>query len=63
MKTLKEKQPKVWAEVENMRCRRRTGPQTSTAVLKLNEMEGRSSRKAAKRNEEVYPSEESTQAK
>lgn len=36
-----------------MRCRRRrwwrTRPQTSTAVLKLNEMEGRSSGKAAKK--------------
>lgn len=33
------------------------------AVLKLNEMEGRSGGKAAKRNKEVYPSEEGTQAK
>lgn len=50
MKTQKEKQSKVWGEVENMRKRRRpTRPQTSMAVLKLNEMEGRSVGKAAKK--------------
>lgn len=45
------------------RRRRPTSPQTSTAILKLNEMEGRSIRKAVKRHEEVYTSEEGTQAK
>lgn len=69
MKTQKEKQSKVWGEVENARKRRRrrptrpTRPQTSMAVLKLNEMEGRSIGEAAKRHEEVYTSEEGTQAK
>lgn len=65
MKRQKEKQSKVWGEVENVRKRRRrpTRPQTSMAVLKLNEMEGRGIGKAAKRHEEVYTSEEGTQAK
>lgn len=66
MKTQKETRSKVWREVENVkesRRRRPTRPQTSTAVLKLNEMEGRSIGKAAKRHEEVYTSEEGTQAK
>lgn len=66
MKTQKEKQSKVWAEVGNMRKRRRgrpTRPQASMAVLKRNEMEGWSDGKAAKRHEEVYTSEEGTQAK
>lgn len=66
MKTQKKKRPTVWGEVENMRKRRRrrpTRPQTSTAVLKLNEMEGRSVGKAARRHEELYTSEEGTQAK
>lgn len=57
-----EKQSKIWREVENARKRRRrrrpTRPQTSMAVLKLNEMEGRSIGKAAKRHKEVYTSEE-----
>lgn len=64
VKMRKEKQSKVWGEGENTgRRRRRTRPRTSRAVLKLNEMEGRSIGKAAKRHEEVYTSEEGTQAK